>query len=81
MLSTFFEGLLYLDLLEIYGSSSLVGELYFLSQSNVYRAAMSLSAALPSLGGGSGGVLAYHEQRGLNVVDNLKTSQSYLSGR
>ena len=40
MLSTFFEGLLYLDLLEIYGSSSLVGELYFLSQSNIYRAAM-----------------------------------------
>ena len=63
MLSTFFEGLLYLDLLEIYGSSSLVGELYFLSQSNVYRAAMSLPAALPCLGGRSGGVLAYHEQR------------------
>jgi hypothetical protein len=53
MRSTFFEGLLYLELLEIYDSSSLVGELYFLSQSNVYRAAMSLSAALPSLGGRS----------------------------
>ena len=63
MLSTFFEGLLYLDLLEIYGSSSLVGELYFLSQSNVYRAAMSLPAALPSPGPRPGGVLAYHEQR------------------
>jgi hypothetical protein len=46
MRSGFFEGLLYLDLLELYGSSRLVGELCFLSQSNVYRAAMALSAAL-----------------------------------
>ena len=46
MRSPFFEGLLYLDLLEIYGSSRLVGELCHLSQSNVYRGAMGLAESL-----------------------------------
>ena len=80
MLSTFFEGLLYLDLLENYGSSSLVGELYFSPkaifigrQCNCLRPCHPWAADL---------VEYWHTtNKGLNVVDNLKISQSYLSGR
>jgi hypothetical protein len=46
MRSPSLEALLYIDLLEAYGNSRFVGQLCYLSQSNVYRSAMALSAEL-----------------------------------
>jgi len=79
MRSTFFEGLIYLDLLEIYGSSRLVGELCFLSQSNVYRAAMSLSADLDLDFGKHLG--CYTSRRNSDVLSRLRAAARLLRAR
>lgn len=79
MRSSFFEGLLYLDLLEIYGSSRLAGELCFLSQSNVYRAAMSFSAGLELDFGKHLG--CYAARRNCDVLSRLRAAARLLRAR
>lgn len=79
MRSSFFEGLLYLDLLEIYGSSRLAGELCFLSQSNVYRAAMSFSAGLELDFGKHLG--CYAARRNCDVLSRLRAAARILRAR
>lgn len=46
MRDIFSEGLFYLDLLEVYGSSHVVGEICGIAQSNVYRGAQSCARLL-----------------------------------
>lgn len=70
MRDIFSEGLLYLDLLEVYGSSHAVGEICGIAQSNVYRGAQSC-AKLLNLGlvkeGGS-----YRIERNHDVQNDLR---------
>ena len=79
MRSLFFEGLACLDLLEVYGNSKFAGGLLHLSQSNVYRGAMSLSDALGlGLMKRSG---AYQCHRNGDVVDRLREASRLLRSR
>ena len=79
MRDIFSEGLLYLDLLEIYGSSHVVGEVCGIAQSNVYRGAQSC-AKLLNLGlhkdGGS-----YRIDRNHDVQHDLRQVSQRLRAR
>ena len=79
MRDIFSEGLLYLDLLEVYGSSHVVGEICGISQSNVYRGAQSCAKIL-NLGlqkeGGS-----YRIERNLDVQMDLRRVAQRMRAR
>lgn len=79
MRDIFSEGLLYLDLLEVYGSSHVVGEICGIAQSNVYRGAQSC-AKLLNLGltkeGGS-----YQIERNHDVQKDLRHVAQRLRSR
>ena len=79
MRDIFSEGLLYLDLLEVYGSSHVVGEICGISQSNVYRGAQScakiLNLGLQKEGG------TYRVERNLDVQLDLRRVAQRMRAR
>jgi hypothetical protein len=79
MRSPSLDALLYIDLLEAYGNSRFVGQLCYLSQSNVYRAAMALSAELGFHLQKRDGT--YRCQANQDVLANLREASRLLRAR
>lgn len=79
MRDLFTEGLLYLDLMEVYGSSHLVGEICGIAQSNAYRGAKACARLLNlDLRKQSGSYLA---TRNLDVQRDLRAVAQRLRAR
>lgn len=79
MRDIFSEGLLYLDLLEIYGSSHAVGEICGIAQSNVYRGAQSCAKVLSLELRKEGG--SYKVERNQDVQNDLRRVAQRMRAR
>lgn len=75
----FSEGLLYLDLMEIYGSSRLVGEICGIAQSNAYRGAQACAKLLKLELVKRGG--SYVAEKNLDVQRDLRIVAQRLRAR
>ena len=75
----FAEGLLYLDLMEVYGSSRLVGEICGIAQSNAYRGAQACAKLLKLELVKRGG--SYVAEKNLDVQRDLRIVAQRLRAR